>query len=69
LLFEEILWDRLRWGRGFVWQKEGPIDVASAVHVLGGGLTISLSVIMGLPPFGRLVALHPALSRTKLKII
>jgi uncharacterized protein len=33
----------------FVLQREGPIDVAAAVHVVGGGLTISLSVIMGLP--------------------
>lgn len=27
----------------------GPIDMASAIRVVGGGLTISLSVIMGLP--------------------
>jgi uncharacterized protein len=33
----------------FVLRQEGPFDVAAAVHVLGGGLTISLSVIMGLP--------------------
>ncbi len=33
----------------FVLRRDGPIDVAAAVHVLGGGLTISLSVIMGLP--------------------
>jgi membrane protease YdiL (CAAX protease family) len=33
----------------FVLQREGPINVAAAVHVVGGGLTISLSVIMGLP--------------------
>jgi len=31
----------------FVLRREGPIDVAAAIHV--GGLTISLSVIMGLP--------------------
>ena len=29
--------------------REGPIDLAAAIHVVGGGLTISLSVIMGLP--------------------
>src|ERR1700710_243857 len=29
--------------------REGPIDIAAAIHVVGGGLTISLSVIMGLP--------------------
>jgi hypothetical protein len=33
----------------FVLQRGGPIDIAAAVHVIGGGLTISLSVIMGLP--------------------
>jgi len=33
----------------FVLLRDGPIDVAAAIHVLGGGLTISLSVIMGLP--------------------
>jgi membrane protease YdiL (CAAX protease family) len=33
----------------FVLRWEGPIDFASAIHVVGGGLTISLSVIMGLP--------------------
>src|SRR4051812_48379245 len=33
----------------FVWRHEGPFDMATAIHVVGGGLTISLSVIMGLP--------------------
>jgi membrane protease YdiL (CAAX protease family) len=33
----------------FVLRREVPIDMASAIHVVGGGLTISLSVIMGLP--------------------
>jgi hypothetical protein len=33
----------------FVLRRDGPIDVAAAIHVVGGGLTISLSVIMGLP--------------------
>jgi membrane protease YdiL (CAAX protease family) len=33
----------------FVLMREGPIDIAAAIHVVGGGLTISLSVIMGLP--------------------
>ena len=33
----------------FVLQREGPFDMAAAIHVLGAGLTISLSVIMGLP--------------------
>ena len=32
-----------------VLQRGAPIDIAAAVHVIGGGLTISLSVIMGLP--------------------
>src|SRR5260370_29696556 len=33
----------------FVLTREGPIDVAAAIHVVGGGRTISLSVVMGLP--------------------
>jgi membrane protease YdiL (CAAX protease family) len=33
----------------FVLLQEGPLDLAAAIHVIGGGLTISLSVIMGLP--------------------
>src|SRR6266853_4354791 len=33
----------------FILRRGGPIDIAAAVHVVGGGLTISLSVIMGLP--------------------
>jgi membrane protease YdiL (CAAX protease family) len=32
-----------------VLRQGGPIDIAAAVHVVGGGLTISLSVVMGLP--------------------
>src|ERR1700687_5870258 len=30
-------------------RREGPIDMAASIHVVGGGLTISLSVIAGLP--------------------
>src|SRR6202047_1752876 len=33
----------------FVLRQEGPLDLAAAIHVIGGELTISLSVIMGLP--------------------
>src|SRR5713226_2293068 len=33
----------------FVLRREGPIDLAAAIHVVGGGLTISLSVIAGPP--------------------
>jgi membrane protease YdiL (CAAX protease family) len=33
----------------FVLLRQGPVDLAAAIHVVGGGLTISLSVIMGLP--------------------
>lgn len=58
----------------FVLRRDGPVDIAAAVHVLGGGLTISLSVIMGLPaalgaiwiatrrsrtPFAEYLALRP----------
>src|SRR5258706_883114 len=34
----------------FILRRGGPIDIAAAVHAVGGGLTISLSLIMGLPP-------------------
>ncbi len=33
----------------FVLRQGGSFDVAEAIRVVGGGLTISLSVIMGLP--------------------
>jgi uncharacterized protein len=33
----------------FVLRQGGPIDMAAAIHVVGAGLTISLSVITGLP--------------------
>src|ERR1700682_677045 len=32
-----------------VLRRDGPIDIAAAIEVVGGGLTISLSVMMGLP--------------------
>ncbi len=32
-----------------VLRQGGPFDIAAAIHVVGGGLTISLSVITGLP--------------------
>ena len=48
----------------FLLRREGPIDVASAVSVLGGGLTISLSVIMGLPAVVAALWLAIRLSRT-----
>src|SRR3979490_2598136 len=33
----------------FVLRQGGPIDMAAAIHVVGAGLTISLSVVMGVP--------------------
>jgi membrane protease YdiL (CAAX protease family) len=48
----------------FILRQDGPIDVASAVHVLGGGLTISLSVITGLPAVLAALWLAIHLSRT-----
>ena len=33
----------------FVLRQGGSFDLAAAIHIVGGGLTISLSVIMGLP--------------------
>src|SRR5258706_4346688 len=47
----------------FVLRRDGPSDVAAAFHVVGGGLTISLSVIMGLPAV--LAALWIAIRRSR----
>ena len=48
----------------FIWRQGGPIDFAAAVQVIGGGLTISLSVIMGLPAVLAALWLAIRLSRT-----
>ena len=48
----------------FVLRQDGPLDVAAAIHVLGGGLTISLSVITGLPAVLAALWLAIRLSRT-----
>ena len=57
-------WDTLWWGvfifaamfagqiavvLWFVLRREGPLDLAALIQAVGSGLTISLSVIMGLP--------------------
>src|SRR6267143_514436 len=47
-----------------VLRQGGPIDIAAAVHVVGGGLTISLSVIMGLPAVLAALWIAIRLSRT-----
>jgi hypothetical protein len=48
----------------FVLWRNGPIDVATAIGVVGGGLTISLSVIMGLPAVLAALWIAIRLSRT-----
>ena len=48
----------------FVLRREGPIDLAAATQVVGGGLTISLSVIMGLPAVLAALWLAIRVSRT-----
>jgi uncharacterized protein len=48
----------------FVLRQEGPVDMAAAIHVIGGGLTISLSVITGLPAVLAALWLATRLSRT-----
>jgi membrane protease YdiL (CAAX protease family) len=48
----------------FVLRQEGPLDMAAAIHVLGGGLTISLSVVTGLPAVLAALWLAIHLSRT-----
>ena len=48
----------------FVLRQQGPIDVAAALHVLGDGLTISISVITGLPAVLAALWVAIRLSRT-----
>ena len=48
----------------FVLRRGWPIDFAAAIHVVGGGLTISLSVIMGLPAVLAALWLAIRISRT-----
>jgi uncharacterized protein len=45
-------------------RHDGPFDVATAIHVVGGGLTISLSVIAGLPAVLAALWVSIRLSRT-----
>jgi membrane protease YdiL (CAAX protease family) len=47
-----------------VLRRDGPFDIAAAIHVVGGGLTISLSVIMGLPAVIAALWVAIRLSRT-----
>jgi membrane protease YdiL (CAAX protease family) len=48
----------------FVLRRDGPFDFAGAIHVVGGGLTISLSVIMGLPAVAAALWIATRLSGT-----
>ena len=48
----------------FVLRQQGPIDVGAAIDVLGGGLTIALSVITGLPAVLAALWVAIRLSRT-----
>src|ERR1700704_2232286 len=47
-----------------VLRRDGPIDIAAAIEVVGGGLTISLWVMMGLPAVLAALWVAPRLSRT-----
>ena len=49
----------------FILRRGEPIDIAAAVHVVGGGLTISLSVIMGLPAVLAALWIAIRISRTR----
>jgi membrane protease YdiL (CAAX protease family) len=48
----------------FVLRQDGPIDMAAAINVVGSGLTISLSVITGLPAVLAALWIAIRLSRT-----
>jgi uncharacterized protein len=64
LIFAAMFVGQLAVVAWFVLLREGPIDMAAAVHVVSGGLTISLSVIMGLPAVLAALWLAIRLSRT-----
>src|ERR1700722_3408348 len=49
----------------FLLRRDGPLDMASAIHVVSGGLTISLSVIMGLPAVLAALWIATRVSRTR----
>ena len=48
----------------FVLRRDGPVDIAAAIHVIVGGLTVSLSVISGLPAALGAIWIATRLSRT-----
>jgi membrane protease YdiL (CAAX protease family) len=48
----------------FLVQNEGPIDKAALIHTAAGGITISLSVIMGLPAVAAACWIAIRVSRT-----
>jgi len=48
----------------FILRQHGPLDVAAATRVLGGGLTIALSVITGLPAVVGALWVATRISRT-----
>jgi len=48
----------------FILRQGGPIDIKTAIHVLGSGRTIALSVITGLPAVVAAIWLPVHLSRT-----
>src|SRR3981081_493464 len=47
----------------FVLRREGPIDLAAAIHVVGGGLTHFLSLVIGFPAGASRPRVVPALVR------
>jgi uncharacterized protein len=51
----------------FMLRQDGPINMNAAIHVLGGGLTIALSVITGLPAVVAAIWLPVHLSRIPFK--
>jgi membrane protease YdiL (CAAX protease family) len=48
----------------FIWRLDGPLDSSALVRIAGKGLTLSLSVIMGLPAV--LIAVYFAVRHTRM---
>jgi CAAX protease family protein len=63
-IFAAMLLGQIAAGAWLILWQGGPYNIAAAVHALGGGLSVPLSVIMGLPAV--LAALWLAISRSRM---
>jgi membrane protease YdiL (CAAX protease family) len=64
LIFAAMIGGQMAVLAWFILRSDGPIDLAKVITVAGGGMTISLSVIMGLPAVLVVLWIAIRLSRT-----